>query len=222
MFVHNNIRHFRFFSAVLLFALAGLPAAAHQAESTQPVVVNATPVTTTGTVSELTVRNQLTGVTLHYFGLKLDQGTSYALTGTGLDVLTDGARINATGTLAGNIFNVALFSVVDPAQASGRMATLGQKQTTITGTLAEIVKRLGTNGREVSLRGRIGSTAAKPPAPPSRDRLRGAFWTNPESARWSASMERLQPTDCPWTRAHHHPGAGTGRVERHRPGPCYE
>jgi len=30
------------------------------------------------------------------------------------------------------------------------------------GTLAEIVKRLGTSGREISLRGRIGATAAKP------------------------------------------------------------
>ena len=45
------------------------------------------------------------------------------------------------------------------------------------GTLAEIVKRLGSNGREISLRGRIGATASKPPAPPSRDRLRGALLT---------------------------------------------
>ena len=36
------------------------------------------------------------------------------------------------------------------------------------GTLAEIVKRLGTTGREISLRGRIGATAVKPPAPPRR------------------------------------------------------
>lgn len=50
------------------------------------------------------------------------------------------------------------------------------------GTLAEIVKRLGTSGRQISLRGRIGASAAKPPAPPSRDRLRGAFWTNPDQS----------------------------------------
>ena len=56
------------------------------------------------------------------------------------------------------------------------------------GTLAEIVKRLGTSGRKISLRGRIGATAAKPPAPPSRDRLRGAFWTNPESWRAPVKM----------------------------------
>ena len=54
--------------------------------------------------------------------------------------------------------------------------------------VAEIVKRLGTSGREISLRGRIGATAAKPPAPPSRDRLRGVFWTNPESWRAPVKM----------------------------------
>jgi len=56
------------------------------------------------------------------------------------------------------------------------------------GTLAEVVKRLSSNGREISLRGRIGATATKPPSPPSRDRLRGAFWTNPESWRAPAKM----------------------------------
>jgi putative transposase len=38
------------------------------------------------------------------------------------------------------------------------------------------------------LRGRIGACAAKPPTPPSNDRLRGAFWTNPESWRAPAKM----------------------------------
>lgn len=56
------------------------------------------------------------------------------------------------------------------------------------GTLAEIVKRLSTCGRQISLRGRIGASAAKPPTPQSRDRLRGAFWTNPESWRAPVKM----------------------------------
>jgi putative transposase len=56
------------------------------------------------------------------------------------------------------------------------------------GTLTEIVKRLSACGRQVSLRGRIGGSAVKPPAPPSRDRLRGAFWTNPESWRAPVKM----------------------------------
>ncbi len=55
------------------------------------------------------------------------------------------------------------------------------------GTLTEIVKRLSTNGRQVSLRGRISAHAIKPSAQPSRDRLRGAFWTNPES--WRAPIK---------------------------------
>nr|WP_320534657.1 transposase [Robbsia andropogonis] len=56
------------------------------------------------------------------------------------------------------------------------------------GTLAEMVKLLACSGRSVSLRGSAGSMAAKPPAPPSRDRLRGAFWTNPESWRAPVKM----------------------------------
>ncbi|MGI4855890.1 MAG: transposase [Janthinobacterium lividum] len=56
------------------------------------------------------------------------------------------------------------------------------------GTLTEMVKLLACSGRSISLRGRAGSIAVKPPAPPSRDRLRGAFWTNPESWRAPAKM----------------------------------
>jgi putative transposase len=56
------------------------------------------------------------------------------------------------------------------------------------GTLTELVKLLSCSGRQVSLRGRAGTTVAKPPAPPSRDRLRGAFWTNPESWRAPVKM----------------------------------
>ncbi len=56
------------------------------------------------------------------------------------------------------------------------------------GTLAETVKRLSTCGRQISVRGRIGTAAVKSLAPPSRDRLRGAFWTNPESWRAPDTM----------------------------------
>ncbi len=136
MFVHNNHSVLRVIGVLLLSAFISLPATAHQVESTQPVTVNSTLVMATGTVSELTVTNQVTGATLHYFGLQLDQGTVYALAASGLDPLTDGARITATGSLAGNILNVAFFSVVAPAQVAGRKTTLGQKQKTISGTLA--------------------------------------------------------------------------------------
>ena len=56
MFVHNNRLLLRLFGAVLLLALATFPAAAHQAESTQPVTINSTLVTATGTVAELLVQ----------------------------------------------------------------------------------------------------------------------------------------------------------------------
>src|SRR5450631_978614 len=147
MIVHNDRLLLCLLAAILLSALTTLPAAAHQVESTQPVTINAAPVMATGTISELTVGNQLTGVTLRYFGLKLDQGTSYALAGTGLDMLTDGARISVTGTVAGNILNVAFFSLIDQAQAPGRKTTLGQKQKTITGTLAVYHKDFFDRGR---------------------------------------------------------------------------
>jgi opacity protein-like surface antigen len=109
MLVHNNRCLLQLLGAALLLALATFSAAAHQAESTQPVAINSALVTATGTVAELTVKNQLTGVTLRYLGLKVDQGTSYTLTGAGLETLSDGSRINVTGTLTGNIFNVTLF-----------------------------------------------------------------------------------------------------------------
>jgi putative transposase len=57
------------------------------------------------------------------------------------------------------------------------------------GTLAEALKHLSRQGREISLRGRAGTASIKPPAPPSRDRLRGAFWTNPESWRAPTSIK---------------------------------
>src|SRR6266550_9380186 len=102
--------------------------------TTTPVAVNSTLISATGTVAELTVKNQLTGVTLRYFGLKLDQGGSYALTGIGLDTLSDGSRINVTGTLAGNLFNVTLFSSVAPAESP--LAIQAKAKKTISGTLA--------------------------------------------------------------------------------------
>ncbi|MGU7779092.1 transposase [Burkholderia sp. PU8-34] len=49
------------------------------------------------------------------------------------------------------------------------------------GTLAEIIRRLNSSGRKISPRRSVRATAAKPPALPGSDRLRGAFWTNPAS-----------------------------------------
>lgn len=51
------------------------------------------------------------------------------------------------------------------------------------GTLSEVIRRLNSSGRKISPRGSIAVTAARPPALPGSDRLRGAFWTNPASWR---------------------------------------
>jgi hypothetical protein len=147
MFVHNNALLRCLFGAILLVALANVPAFAHQAEFTQPNAINSALVTATGTVAELTVRNQLTGVTLRYFGLKVDQGGSYALTGTGLDTLNDGSRINVTGTLAGNIFNVTLVSGVAPADSAARATLQAKTKKSVSGTLAVYHKDFFQQGR---------------------------------------------------------------------------
>jgi hypothetical protein len=147
MFVHNNNLLRRVFGVILLVALANSPAFAHQAESTQPNAINSALVTATGTVAELTVRNQLTGVTLRYLGLKVDQGGSYALTGTGLDTLSDGARINVTGTLTGDIFKVTLLSSVAPTDSAARAALQAKTKKTVSGTLAVYHKDFFQQGR---------------------------------------------------------------------------
>ena len=146
MFVHDNSRILRYLGAALVCALTSLPVLAHQPQSTEPVAINATAVTATGTVTELTVRNQLTGETLRYFGLKLDSGGSYALTGTGLDMLESGTRINATGTLSGSVFNITLFSVVATAQ-TGRATAQAESKKAVLGTVALFHKDFFEQGR---------------------------------------------------------------------------
>ncbi len=132
--------------AALFCALANTLAVAHAPVSTEAVRVESLAVTTTGTVATLTVHNQLTGVTLLYYGLKLDQGGSYALSGSGLNLLSDGARISAAGTLSGNVLNVSLFSVVAPAPAS-RVTAQAETRKSLSGTLAVFHKDFFDQGR---------------------------------------------------------------------------
>jgi hypothetical protein len=104
-------------------------------------------VTATGTVNELVVRNQLTGETLRYYGLKLDNGGSYALTSTALDMLSAGTRINATGTLSGNVFNLSLFSVAAAAQTADRATAQSERKKSVVGTVALYHKDYFEQGR---------------------------------------------------------------------------
>lgn len=57
------------------------------------------------------------------------------------------------------------------------------------GTLAELVMRLETTGREVLLPGKIQVKSAKPFAPSLSDRVRGTFWTDPASRRTGVTAQ---------------------------------
>jgi hypothetical protein len=107
-------------AAAVFFAVVAYPAVSHQPESAQPAAISSASVIATGTVSALTVTNQVTGAASRYFGLTLDQGESYALNGPGLGTLVDGERIEATGALTGNVFNIQLFHVTAQASATPR------------------------------------------------------------------------------------------------------
>jgi hypothetical protein len=94
--------------------------------------VAAQAVTTTGTVADLIVDNRLTGASLRYIGLRLDDGRSFALAGSDVDALSAGDRINATGTIMGKTFTVAWVT----AASTGGAVQPAAASTTLTGSLA--------------------------------------------------------------------------------------
>lgn len=67
------------------------------------------------------------------------------------------------------------------------------------GKLAEMVRRLETSGRAISLRDKVSPAASKAlahkvPAHSFSERLRGAFWTNPASWR-AGPTEQYRQSD---------------------------
>ncbi len=136
-------RFLAFIAAAFAFALAIGPSLAHQAASTEPVFVSTTPVVATGTVTELVVRTQ-SGTELRYFAIKVDRGETYALTGPGLETLSNGLRINATGVVAGKVFQTYFFGVEPQAPSATPKALLRQS---VTGTLAVYHKDFFEQGR---------------------------------------------------------------------------
>ncbi len=126
-------------------AVVVAPVLAHQVEPPQSVVASSQAVTATGTVAELTVHT-LGGEELRYFGLKLDLGDTYALNGSGLDTLSRGLHVSATGTVAGKVFSV--YFIADPQGGSqARTAAKSLVRRTITGTLAVYHKDFFDEGR---------------------------------------------------------------------------
>src|SRR5207237_761671 len=97
-------------------------------------------------------------VTLRYLALKADQGGSYALSGAGLDSLSNGSRISVTGVLTGSVFNVTLFGIVAPPDRLPRATAQAKTQNTVFGILAVYHKDFISQGRgEYGLAVRDGS-----------------------------------------------------------------
>ena len=135
----------RVLGATVLFVFAAFSVCAHQVDpaTASPAALAAGAVTGTGTVAELVVDNQVANVTLRYLALRLDDGQTVVLTGAGLEALADGARVDVSGTLSGEVLEVTGFSVLPAAQAAAKAG--GRKQ--VQGTLVVWHKDYFAEGR---------------------------------------------------------------------------
>src|SRR5450631_3862725 len=121
----------------MLFVLAAFPLRAHQVEPSSALAAAPTSllVDGTGTIAELLVDNQVTKVTLRYLALRLDDGQTVALTGPGLDSLSSGARVAATGHVTGNRLTVTSLSILPTAALAGNAKVQAQGRKEVRGTL---------------------------------------------------------------------------------------
>ncbi|MEO8741341.1 MAG: hypothetical protein ABI537_16795, partial [Casimicrobiaceae bacterium] len=119
--------------AAFLAATATPPAAAHNTLPATATQSSASAVTATGTVTELDVENQVTGLSLRYLGLRMDDGHSLAIAGIGVDVLARGERISATGTIKGEVMRVSSIARSGPA-GTGKATAQGSGTTQLQGT----------------------------------------------------------------------------------------
>jgi hypothetical protein len=117
---------------VVAFAVS--PVAAHQGSNgffspPQAPSADAKLVAAVGTVRELVVDNRVSGIVTRYIALRLDDGSTVALRGAGLDGLLAGQRVEATGTAAGTTLFVTSTRAVAGAPASdaqGGMSAQGK------------------------------------------------------------------------------------------------
>src|SRR6266550_4514420 len=161
----NRHRLTGLFAAALLLALANFPLLAHQVDPTgasSPTLATSA-VTATGTVAEMIVDNRVSGVTLRYLALRIDQGQTVALTGAGLDLLSTGTRVTATGSLTGNVMTVTSASILPAARVAGNAAAQAQTQRQVQGTLVVFHKDYFAEGRsEYGLGVHDGATQMTP------------------------------------------------------------
>src|ERR1700730_13260111 len=133
----NRHRLLGFLAAASLVALATFPLFAHQVDPTgasSPVLATSA-LMATGTVAELIVDNKVSGVTLRYLALRIDEGQTVALTGAGLDLLSSGTRVMATGSLTGNVMTVTSVSILPTARVAANAGAPAQSQTQVQGKL---------------------------------------------------------------------------------------
>ena len=161
----NRHRLIGLFAAALLLALANFPLLAHQLDPTgasSPTLATSV-VTATGTVAEMIVDNRVSGVTLRYLALRIDQGQTVALTGAGLDLLSTGTRVTATGSLIGNTMTVTSASILPAARVAGNAAAPAQTQRQVQGRLVVFHKDYFAEGRgEYGLGVHDGATQMTP------------------------------------------------------------
>src|ERR1700682_214252 len=147
--VRNRPRLFGLFAAPSLLALAAFPLPAHQVDPTgasSPALATSA-VMATGTVAEIIVDNQVSGVTLRYLALRIDEGQTVALTGAGLDLLSSGTRVTTTGSLTGNVMTVTSVSMLPAVGVARNAAAPAQSQRQVQGTLVVFHKDYFAQGR---------------------------------------------------------------------------
>ncbi|HTR56645.1 MAG TPA: hypothetical protein VMM27_00565, partial [Casimicrobiaceae bacterium] len=136
---HSGARFTLPFALAVLLVLPALSANAH--EDVDPALArpaapaaDALPVVVGGTVTDLVVEDRVSNKTQRYVALRLDDGTSIALVGSGLESLPAGARAEAVGRNAGDTLFVTDAHVLPQAPTP----TLREKQgasRTVEGTL---------------------------------------------------------------------------------------
>ena len=141
---------FRFAVIAALLCLAAIPVAAHNGADSafaapQPPATDTPLVAVTGTVNELVVDNLVSGANTRYLSLRLDDGSSVALAGLGLDALLNGQRVEVTGRTSGQTLFITSTSTL-PATPKAKNAK-ALISTVVQGTLAVVHEDYFDQGR---------------------------------------------------------------------------
>src|SRR5438132_2648515 len=137
MSIANSCALRRVLVAGAFLILACGPAGAHHTghQVLEPAV--SAPVETfDGTISRLIVENRVTNITTRHLALRMDDGHVIALRGVGLDALSEGARVQASGQVSGGDTLFVMESKVVPAPSTRSLSARSQGAWQVQGTLA--------------------------------------------------------------------------------------